>query len=130
MEIREPGTEAIIVAVLMEAIPERLILVSFHPESVAMAKRLLSGVPAGLISSGEIADPIGLARSVQADLLLPRWDRASRELVERVHAAGLLIVSWVLNTEDDLGEALRLGIGGFSSDDPCAARRYLERQIR
>ncbi|KAF5082969.1 MAG: glycerophosphodiester phosphodiesterase family protein [Methanoculleus horonobensis] len=125
-EIKEPGTEAIIVSALMDQMPERLFLVSFHPASVATAKRLLPGAQAGLIYSEEIADPVGLARSVQADLLLPRWDRISHELVKRAHAAGLLVVPWLLKTEDDIREALRLGVDGLSSDDPCAARRYLE----
>lgn len=126
VEIKEPGTEAIVVSALMEMMPERLFLVSFHPGSVATMKNLLPGAQTGLIYSEETGDPIALARSVQADLLLPRWDRVSHELVERAHAAGLLIVPWVLNTEDDIREALRLSIDGFSSDDPCAARRYLE----
>lgn len=125
VEIKEPGTEAIIVSALMDRMPERLFLVSFHSESVATAKRLLPGAQAGFIYSEETGDPVGLARSVQADLILPRWDRVSHELVEEAHAAGLLVVPWLLNTEDDIREALRLGIDGFSSDDPCVARQYL-----
>lgn len=126
VEIKEPGTEAIIVSVLMDRMPERLFLVSFNPGSVAMAKKLLPGAEAGLIYSGETDDPVGLARSVQADVVLPRWDRVSREVVERAHSAGLLVAPWVLNTEDDFGEAVRLGVDGFATDDPCAARRYLQ----
>ncbi|KDE55622.1 glycerophosphodiester phosphodiesterase [Methanoculleus sp. MH98A] len=126
VEIKEPGTEAVVVSALMEMMPERLFLVSFHPASVATAKKLLPGAQAGLIYSEETGDPVALARSVQADLILPRWDRVSRELVKEAHAVGLLVAPWLLNTEDDIREALRLGIDGFSSDDPCAARRYLE----
>ncbi|MBA7486875.1 Glycerophosphodiester phosphodiesterase [subsurface metagenome] len=125
-EIKEPGTEAIIASVIMDLMPERLFLVSFYPESVAMAKKLLPGAQAGLIYSGETGDPVGLARSVQADVILPRWDRVSREVVEQAHGAGLLVVPWTLNTEDDIKEAARLGVDGFASDDPCAARRYLQ----
>ncbi|KLK87502.1 glycerophosphodiester phosphodiesterase [Methanoculleus sediminis] len=130
VEIKEPGTEAVIVSALMEMMPERLVLVSFHPASVATAKNLLPGAQAGLIYSQETGGPVALARSVQADLILPRWDRVSRELVKEAHAAGLLVVPWLLNTEDDIGEALRLGIDGFSTDDPCAARRYLDASVR
>ncbi|WP_243671049.1 glycerophosphodiester phosphodiesterase [Methanoculleus chikugoensis] len=130
MEIKEPGTEAIVVSALMEMMPKRLFLVSFYSESVATVKRLLPGTPAGLIYSEEIVDPVGLARSVQADLLLPRWDRVSHELVDEAHTAGLLVVPWLLTTEDDILEALRLGVDGFSSDDPCNARRYLDASVR
>lgn len=126
VEIKEPGTEAIIASVLMDQMPERLILVSFHPESVAMAKRLFPGVQAGLIYSQNIDDPVGLARSVQADLILPRWDRVSREVVDQAHSAGLLVVPWILNDEETIGKALQLGVDGFASDDPCAVRRYLQ----
>ncbi|HNV39907.1 MAG TPA: glycerophosphodiester phosphodiesterase family protein, partial [Methanoculleus sp.] len=126
VEIKEPGTEAIVVSVLMDRMPQRLILISFNPESVAMVKRLLPGVRAGLISTAEVDDPVGLARRVQADLILPRWDRLSREVVERAHGAGLSVIPGTLNREDDLDEAVRLGVDGFATDDPCAARRYLE----
>ena len=115
VEIKEPGTEAIIVSVLMDRLPERLFLVSFHPESVAMAKQLLPGRDAGLIYSGETDDPVGLARTARADAILPRWDRVSREVVEQAHNAGLLVVPWVLNTEEEFREAVRLGIDGFAT---------------
>jgi len=128
VEIKEPGTEAIIASVLMNRLPERLFLVSFHPGSVAMAKQLLAGADVGLIYSEETGDPVGLARSARADIILPRWDRVSREVVEQAHNAGLLVVPWVLNTEEEFGEAARLGIDGFATDDPCFARRYLEEQ--
>lgn len=126
VEIKEPGTEAIIASVLMDRMPERLFLVSLHPGSVAMAKQLLPGVQAGLIYSGETADPVALARSVQADVILPRWDLLSPEVVERAHDAGLLVIPWTLNTEEDIEAAAQLGVDGFASDDPCAARRYLQ----
>jgi len=126
VEIKEPGTEAIIASVIMDRMPERLFMVSSNPESVTMAKRLLPGVQAGLIYSGATDDPIGLARSVQADVILPRWDRVSREVVEQAHGAGLLVIPWTLNREADIEEAARLGVDGFASDDPCAARRYLQ----
>ncbi len=129
VEIKEPGTEAVIASVLMDRMPNWLFLVSFYPGSVAMAKRLLPGAQAGLIYSQETADPVGLARKVQADLILPRWDRVSHGVVEQAHNAGLLVVPWTLNTKDALEAAARLGVDGFASDDPCAARRYLQESI-
>ncbi|WP_292366154.1 MULTISPECIES: glycerophosphodiester phosphodiesterase [unclassified Methanoculleus] len=126
VEIKEPGTEAIVASVIIGRMPERLFLVSFNPGSVAMAKNLLPGAQAGLIYSGEIVDPVGLARSAQADLILPRWDRVSREVVKRAHDAGLLVIPWLLNSPDDVDGAARIGVDGFASADPCAARRYLE----
>src|SRR5690606_34359633 len=108
VEIKEPGTEAVIVSGIMDLMPDRLILVSFNLESVAMAKRLLPGVQAGLIYSKEtVIDPVGLARQVQADIILPRWDRVSREVVEQAHKAGLLVFPWTLNTQEDVEEAAR-----------------------
>ncbi|MDV2482124.1 glycerophosphodiester phosphodiesterase [Methanoculleus sp. Wushi-C6] len=129
VEIKEPGTEAIVASVLMDLMPEQLFLVSFHPGSVATAKRLLPGAKAGLIYSQETPDPVDLARSAQADLILPRWDRLSHGVVEQAHDAGLLVVPWTLNAEDEFEEAARLGVDGFASDDPCAARRYLQESI-
>lgn len=126
VEIKVPGTEAIVVSVLMDRMPQRLILTSLNPESVAMAKNLLPGVQVGLISVAAIDDPARVARQVQADLILPLWGYLTLDMVEQMHDAGLLVVPWTLDAEDDLEEAAQLGVDGLLTDDPCGARRYLE----
>jgi glycerophosphoryl diester phosphodiesterase len=126
VEIKEPGTEEIICSAIMDRWPERVLLVSFHPESVKLAKKLLPGVEAGLIYSQDIVDPVGLARTLRADGILPRWDRTSAEVVNRAHKEGLLVIPWTVNAENDVVKAVRIGVDGIASDDPCAARRYLQ----
>jgi glycerophosphoryl diester phosphodiesterase len=125
-EIKEPGTEEIICSAILDKLPEPLFLVSFHHGSVESAKRLLPGATVGLIYSDDIVDPVGVARSLQADALLPRWHRTSPALVHEAHEAGLLVVPWTLNGKDEIAEAVRMGVDGFASDDPCAARRFLQ----
>ncbi len=126
VEIKEPGTEAIIASTLMGHMPDRLVLISLYPESVAMAKKLLPGARAGLIYLEPLDDPVGLARQIQAEIILPWWDLVSHEVVERAQGAGMLIVPWTLDAPDDIREAVRLGVDGFVADDPCTARRYLQ----
>ncbi len=122
VEIKEPGTEEIVCSVLLENLPERCMLVSFHEESVATAKRLLPGAGAGLIFSEEREDPVGDAGRLGADAILPRFDRLTGDLVGEAHARGLLVIPWVLNTAEDIRQAAGLGADGFATDDPCMAR--------
>ncbi len=125
VEIKEPGTEAIIVSALMDRMPDRLILTSLYSESVAMAKKLLPGVQAGLIYLEPLDDPVGLAHQIQAEIILPWWGLIDREVVERAQGEGLLVIPWTLDAPDEIQEAVRLGVDGFAADDPCTARRYL-----
>lgn len=125
-EIKEPGTEAIIVSVLMDQMPGRLILTSAYPDSVAMAKRLLPGVQAGLIYSERSDDLIKTAHQSRADVIFLRLDQASHEVVEQIKEAGLLAIVWALGTQDSVQRATKLDVDGIVADDPCAMRRYLQ----
>ncbi len=122
IEIKEPGTEEIVCSTLLGNLPERCMLVSFHEESVAMAKRLLPGAGAGLIFSEEREDPVRDAESLGADAILPRFDRLTGDLVSGAHARGLLVIPWVLNTAEAIRQAANLGVDGLATDDPCMAR--------
>ncbi|MDN7024278.1 glycerophosphodiester phosphodiesterase [Methanoculleus sp. FWC-SCC1] len=122
VEIKEQGTEEIVCSTLLENLPERCMLVSFHAGSVAAAKKLLPGAGAGLIFSEEQGDPVRDAADLGADAVLPRFDRLDGGLVRTAHERGLLVIPWVLNSVEDIHRAESLGVDGFASDDPCMAR--------
>jgi glycerophosphoryl diester phosphodiesterase len=50
-----------------------------------------------------------------ASLKLPR---ISRELVDRLHAAGVRVIAWTVNTPGDLALARALGLDGAVTDTP------------
>jgi glycerophosphoryl diester phosphodiesterase len=125
VEIKEPGSEEAICDLLAGNRPEPLFVVSFHPETIRRARELLSDVATGLIYSRIQNDPLQIAVSVNATVILPKFTRVTPALVGAAHAAGLPVVAWTLNTEEEFARAVSLGIDGFASDNPCMARDFL-----
>ena len=124
VEIKEPGSEAPICAILQENLPRDLVIVSFHPECIIAVKALLPGVRTGIISSHHALDLPALAGNIGAEVVLPKFDLVIPDLVRECRERGLLVIAWTLNTEDAFRRAQVLGIDGFATDDPCAAAHY------
>ena len=127
VEIKEPGSEAPVCTTLRRNPPRDLVIVSFHPESITAARALIPGVRTGIISSHTALDLPALAGNIGADMLLPRFDLVTREMITECRGWGLPVIAWTLNTEDAFRMAEDLGIDGFATDDPCAAGKFFGR---
>lgn len=127
VEIKEPGSEAPICAILQENLPRDLVIVSFHPECIVAVKSLLPGVLTGIITARETGYLPSLAKDLSADVLLPRFDLVTREMITECREWGLSVIAWTLNSEDAFRMAEDLGIDGFATDDPCAAGKFFGR---
>jgi len=123
-EIKEPGSEEIVCGVLSREAPDDLWIVSFHPESITAARRLLPRAKTGLIVSRKGGDLIEQAAGLGADAILIKFDLLSMDLVSAFRDRGLRVISWTLNTPAEFEKAAGFGIDGLASDDPCAARRF------
>ena len=124
-EIKEPGSEAAVCAILQEYNPACLWIVSFHPESVREVKRLLPCVRAGLICSTDCSDPFFPVRRAGADAIVPRTDKVSSEMVCEAHRQGLSVIVWTLNTPEAYRCARESGADGWVTDDPCGLRAWM-----
>ncbi len=60
-----------------------------------------------------------------ADGVALRKDYATRDIVERLHAAGLLVFAWTVNTVEEAVTVYRAGVDGIISDRPDKVRRAL-----
>jgi len=124
VEIKEPGSEALVCNVLSQNKPENLFIVSFHPEIIGSAKDLLPWVKTGIIYSRTVADQPGTAAGLGADAILLKFRLLSGNLVNECRKKNLLIVAWTLDSPEDFQLASDLGIDGLATDDPCRARHY------
>ena len=128
VEIKEGGSEEAACRVLEEHGIAEPMIVSFHEESIRTAKTLLPGAHTGYIFSRAIPDPAGTARRLGASFILPKYTLLSGRMVREAHRIGILVIPWTLNVPEAWERALSLGVDGFATDDPCAARKYLLRQ--
>jgi glycerophosphoryl diester phosphodiesterase len=126
VEIKEPGSEDTICGILREQNPVKLLVVSFHTESIRKARDLLPGIQTGYIFSKPVSDPVPEALEAGAAVILPKMILVTEALVRQAHENEFLVIPWTLNTPEQYRAAILLGVDGFASDDPCAARKYLD----
>ncbi|WP_434587722.1 glycerophosphodiester phosphodiesterase [Streptomyces sp. A5-4] len=91
---------------------------SFHDEAVAEIASLVPGVRTVLIASRYGTDVVDRAKAVGAATLALNIRRLTLETVEQAHAAGLKIIGWVVNTQDQLRLARALELDGATTDYP------------
>ncbi|WP_431041109.1 glycerophosphodiester phosphodiesterase [Streptomyces sp. P1-3] len=96
----------------------RVDVLSFHDEALAEIRGLLPAVRTALVASRYGLDVIDRARAVGAGMLVLNIRRLTLELVERAHAAGLKVIGWTVNTQDQLRLARGLGLDGGTTDFP------------
>ncbi|WKX73608.1 glycerophosphodiester phosphodiesterase family protein [Streptomyces sp. XD-27] len=96
----------------------RVDVLSFHDEALAEIRGLLPAVRTALVASRYGPDVIDRAEAVGARMLVLNIRRLTLELVERAHAAGLKVIGWTVNTQDQLRLARGLGLDGGTTDFP------------
>lgn len=125
VEAKEEDAVPAIAALLGAYGTENVMLVSFHVAALTAARALLPGLATGLIVSRPEGDPVEMAVRAGAGTMLPRQDLLTESLVRRAHGQALRVIAWTLNTKGEVRRAVALGVDGFATDDPCAAREWV-----
>ncbi|MFF0752464.1 glycerophosphodiester phosphodiesterase [Streptomyces sp. NPDC004267] len=118
-EIKDADAARALAAVLNEReLTGRVEVLSFHDEALAEVRALVPGVRTALVADRRQDEVVRRALDVGATALVLNIRHLTRDTVERAHAAGLRVVGWVVNTEDDLRLAHALGLDGATTDRP------------
>ena len=111
------------------ALEKRVLFSSFFPHNLRRARRLMPGVPRGLLAwagwKGTWSRTSGWRGPYQA--LHPYFTSVNERLVQRVHAAGRRVHAWTVNDEAAIRHLIALGVDGIFTDDPLLACRILGR---
>ena len=106
----------------------RVVVQSFFPPNLALARQRLPGVARALITlEASEADAVEAARGNDAKWVSPEWP-VTRAFVRRAHRAGRKVVPHTLNTRAAVRTARRIGVDALITDDPVMARRALRRR--
>jgi hypothetical protein len=106
---------------------DRLIVQSFWPANLDVARERLPGVQLSLLTLGPTNN--GAPEYAQANgyhWISPQWP-VGRDVVERAHGHGLKVVPYTLNEPADVQLAAEYGVDALITDDPVMARRALGR---
>lgn len=124
VEIKEPGSEMEVCAVLDREEPSPLWVVSYHYGSLEMISEILPDAVTGFIYSHKLTGGLDFAVRKKIQALLPRFDLLSPDMVTAAHARGIRVVPWTLNAPPEWVMAKDMDVDGFATDDPCAVRNW------
>ena len=117
IELKVSGSEESIVAALRADPPQRgYILSSFFPEILLRLHGLDDRSPLGFICDRRSA--LAMSRDLPVSVVLPRYNLVQPQLIEEVHRSGRQIMTWTVNTEEQLRSASEWGVDGLISDFP------------
>ncbi|MCQ8894059.1 MAG: glycerophosphodiester phosphodiesterase [Methanolinea sp.] len=121
IEIKEPGSELEVCGVLDRVARGPLLVVSFHRAALAMVHDVLPDVPLGLIHTQPVPPTPRKGEDPPFWAYLPRFDTLTRDAVAEVHARGMRVIPWTLDSIAEWERAREMGVDGFATDDPCGA---------
>jgi glycerophosphoryl diester phosphodiesterase len=114
-------------AALLEALdrgpaPRRYAVHSFDHGIIGRLGALRQQLRRGILLSEASLDPVATMRAVGASTLWQEWKQIDRDLVGRVHEAGLTVIAWTVNEIPDLERMARLGVDGLCGNYPDRIR--------
>lgn len=105
---------------------QRVTVISFHDEALRETRRLLPQMPLVLVAGKSSPTAPDRARELGADMVSLELRWLTPEIVERAHSLGIRVISWTVNTPEDLQRVTELGLDGVVTDMP-AIRRATEK---
>lgn len=121
-EIKDVAAARALAHVLRErSETDRVSVLSFHDEALWQIRASRPEVRTVLVAEGALApdDVVDRARAVGARMVSLELRPISRDLVEHCHAAGIDVIAWTVNTDQDLALARALALDGVVTDVPA-----------
>jgi len=122
VELKEAGYEKKVLDIIRtQRLKDRVIIVSFHEESLAAVKNLDSEIETGLIYAkfrSKIRNPIQAAMKLNARYLVPLYRFVHTKDIEKAHENNLKVIVWTINTKEEARQYIAKGVDGIASDKP------------
>ncbi|MEM2383658.1 MAG: glycerophosphodiester phosphodiesterase [Desulfurococcaceae archaeon] len=124
IEVKEPDTTSKVVElVLMKGALSEVAIISFFDEALKIVKEMEPRIATGLIYSkppGRIID----AKSLGAEIVLPKYGLATEKAIKLAHRLDLTVVAWTVNELNTAAELIKRGVDAIASDYPDKLASY------
>lgn len=119
--------EPVIAEIYAAGVQDRLVFASFEVGTLHNLIEAAPNLPRVVLRRELPLDPVRLAHYYGAAAVMTRLAevRERPEVVEAMHAAGLGIMLYTLNSEERWSEALSYGVDGIITDEPSALDDWL-----
>ena len=119
VELKEPGYELKALEEIREQkLQDRVIIVSFHAESLSLVRELDKEMETGLVYA-KIKRPIETALNLNAQYLVPLYRFVHRRDVIKAHKNNLKVIVWTINTRKDVEVYFAKDVDGIATDKPA-----------
>ena len=116
IEIKVRGMGALIVKILKRYPPRRgYFISSFLPGALRELHELDNSLILGTLAENQLQ--LRRWTKLPVRYVAPHYRMLSRRLIEEVHAANKLVVTWTVNEQKQMLRAAELGVDGIISDD-------------
>ena len=126
-EIKDVAAARVLVERLRRrALLDRVTVISFHDEALREVRQLLPDHPVVLVAGGSSATAPERAQALGAHMVSLDLRRLTAEIVADCRARGLQVISWTVNTPEELARVRDLGLDGVVTDTPEIRRAIAE----
>nr|WP_180217962.1 glycerophosphodiester phosphodiesterase family protein [Streptomyces albus] len=101
---------------------DRVTVISFHAEALRETRERLPDIPIVLVAGRSSPTAPERAGELGAEMISLDLRHVDADTVGRAHAAGIKVISWTVNTEEELARARELGLDGVVTDMPGIRR--------
>ncbi len=117
-----PGRFEIEVLAAVEAagVGERVIIQSFDHRSLWAIRSVNADIRLSALTSSGVPD-LGELAANGATIWSPNFQSLNPDMIDRAHAAGLLVIPWTVNERSQMNELVDMGVDGLISDRPDIA---------
>lgn len=122
-----PGLEEKVYALIREFhLEDRIIISSFNHYSVLRMKAMAPELSYGFLSDTWIYNPGQYTKSYGVDCYHPFFLQLKQEIVDEIKAAGLVINTWTVNTEEQIRDLYAKGVDTVIGNYPDLTARVLK----
>ncbi|MCL5958436.1 MAG: glycerophosphodiester phosphodiesterase [Chloroflexi bacterium] len=117
--------ESVAAAVRLHRMVDSCAVISFDHYSVKRLKALSTDIRTGVLYACRPVDPLHLARTSGAQILMPNRAYATPDLVDAAHQAGLAVYVWTVNDPSEMECVAGLHVDAIGTNYPDRLRAYL-----
>ena len=79
---------------------------------------LNSNIPIGVLTEEDIDNALAFAEKIKAKTIHPDFNLLNKENVLQIQKKGFLVLSWTVNSEEDIQKVKSYKVDGIISDNP------------
>lgn len=99
-------------------IEEQAIITSSHQGFLKLSRRRGDHIAHGFVAERFCRNPLGIVRNLHCQYLCAHYKLLTAHLVEQAHKHEVFVSAWTVNTVEEAGNLIKIGVDSIISDIP------------